>query len=177
MAKWLTEMVLDAQRSARPKCKTLAFIMSSRFTSWGMSLVILVSGKSLPVFAIGHYNHYNFSGLTFLILDAQGHQGRLVALLGICLVVVFGGLISADPKLIRWKILVIGMASNLSFGLAFTRWPFFRHVVVCLNTKLQTFMGFSNFGLAALTTSTASTASNNNVTARLVRRDHSVGCS
>ena len=74
--------------------------------------------------------------LIFLIADSYDDRKRLLSILGIVVIIIFGAIFSKHPGRIRWRHVMWGLALQFIFGLLILRWSFGRNVFDCIATKV-----------------------------------------
>ena len=70
----------------------------------------------------------------FVALDSKADLNRMIALLGMILILIISVLLSENPSNIRWKTLFSGLCLNICLGLASTRWQLFVDALNCITS-------------------------------------------
>ena len=75
--------------------------------------------------------------LIFLIVDTSDDRRRLLSILGLVVIIVFGAVFSRHPGRIRWRHVIWGLALQFIFGLFILRWSVGQNIFDCLGKKVQ----------------------------------------
>ena len=78
--------------------------------------------------------------LIFLIVDSSDDRRRLLSILGLVFIIIFGAVFSKHPGRIRWRHVMWGLALQFIFGLIILRWSVGRNVFDCFGKKVNTFI-------------------------------------
>ena len=78
--------------------------------------------------------------MIFLIVDTSQDRRRLLSILGLVVMTVFGAVFSKHPGRIRWRHVMWGLALQFIFGLLILRWSVGQNIFDCLGKKVQFFL-------------------------------------
>ena len=106
------------QRVFRPTLLIWEDFMKMRFASVIINCVVIVAF------------------LIFLIVDSSDDRRRLLSILGLVVITLFGAIFSKHPGRIRWRHLMWGLALQFIFGLIILRWQIGRNVFDCIAKKV-----------------------------------------
>ena len=106
------------QRVFRPTALIWEDLMKMKFASVILNSIVIISF------------------IIFLIADSYDDRKRLLSILGIVVITVFGAIFSKHPGRIRWRHLMWGLALQFIFGLIILRWNVGRKVFDCIATKV-----------------------------------------
>ena len=78
--------------------------------------------------------------LIFLIVDSSDDRRRLLSILGIVAIIIFGAVFSKHPDRIRWRHVMWGLALQFIFGLLILRWSVGQNIFDCFGKKVNIFI-------------------------------------
>lgn len=82
----------------------------------------------------------------FLFFDARDEPHRLISLLGVFVLLLFGFLFSTAPRKIRWRHVAWGMGLQFVMGLMILRWRVGKAIFQCAGERVSTFLAFTDDG-------------------------------
>lgn len=82
----------------------------------------------------------------FFIVDTSDDRQRLMSILGVFCLLLFGFIFSAAPRAVRWRHVIWGMSLQLIMGLLILRWTVGQAVFACAGSKVSAFLAFSDEG-------------------------------
>ncbi|XP_026736887.1 solute carrier family 28 member 3 [Trichoplusia ni] len=84
----------------------------------------------------------------YLYIDAKDDPERLIALLGLGLLLLLGFVFSANPGRVNWRTVSTGLLIQFIFGIIFIRWTPGRIALQCFSDKVATFLSYGVEGAA-----------------------------
>ncbi|XP_041988622.1 solute carrier family 28 member 3 isoform X2 [Aricia agestis] len=84
----------------------------------------------------------------FLVWDTRDASHRLMSLLGVTFLLLFGFMFSKYPGRVRWRTVGVGLLIQFLFGLLFIRWDTGRYALQCFSEKVATFLSYGIEGAA-----------------------------
>jgi len=88
--------------------------------------------------------------IIFLLVDTAGERHRLISVLGLLLLLLFGFVFSKAPRKIVWRHVYWGLGLQFVFGLLILRWSVGRAVFTCAGGKVSAFLAFTDAGSSFL---------------------------
>ena len=107
------------QRVFRPTLLVWEDFMKMRFAS------AIINGILIAAFMI------------FLIVDSSDDRRRLLSILGLIVIIMFGAVFSKHPGRIRWRHVMWGLALQFIFGVVILRWSVGQNIFDCLGKKVN----------------------------------------
>ncbi|KAJ8686623.1 hypothetical protein QAD02_022417 [Eretmocerus hayati] len=82
----------------------------------------------------------------FLIVDTLSSRDRLMSLVGVGIIMLFGLIFSKYPTKVNWRPVIWGLILQFAFGLFTIRWSVGRAIFKCIANKVATFLNFAQSG-------------------------------
>lgn len=103
-----------------------------------------VKGYSIAPMAVGMT--LLLALIIFFLVDTAGERHRLISLIGLFLLLLFGFIFSKAPRKIVWRHVYWGLGLQFVFGLMILRWSVGRAVFNCAGNKVSAFLAFTDAG-------------------------------
>ena len=75
--------------------------------------------------------------IVFYVVDTADDRRRLISLIGLFALIVFGFIFSKAPRKVIWRHVLWGIALQFLLGLMILRWTVGRNVFACMGDKVS----------------------------------------